>query len=67
MMALGGATIARLFRMVELMNSGRIPNIMGVDDGVPIHYSLAEIQVRGTDRLHRTHEHKNVDSDRKKT
>ena len=24
---------------------------MGVDDGVPIHYSLAEIQVRGTDRV----------------
>ena len=26
-MAFGGATIAQLFRMVELMNSGRIPNI----------------------------------------
>ena len=26
--AFGGATIAQLFRMVELMNSGRIPNIM---------------------------------------
>ena len=27
-MATGGATIAQLFRMVELMNLGRIPNIM---------------------------------------
>ena len=35
---------------------------MGVDDGVPFHCSLAEIQVRGTDRLHRTNEHKNVES-----
>ena len=40
---------------------------MGVDDGVPIYYSLVEIKVRNTDRLHRTHELKNVDSDRKKT
>ena len=28
MMAFGGATIAQLIRMVELMNPGRIPNIM---------------------------------------
>ena len=28
MMAFGGATIAHLFQMVELMNPGRIPNIM---------------------------------------
>ena len=28
MMAFGGATIAQLYRMVELMNPGRIPNIM---------------------------------------
>ena len=27
-MAFGGATIAQLYRMVELMNPGRIPNIM---------------------------------------
>ena len=27
-MAFGGAAIAQLFRMVELMNSGRIPNVM---------------------------------------
>ena len=39
---------------------------MGVDDGVPIHYSLAEIKVRGTDRLHRTNEHEDVDIHRKK-
>ena len=38
---------------------------MGVNDGVPIHYSLAEIQVRGFDRRHRTNEHGNVDIDRK--
>ena len=28
MMAFGGATIAQLFRMVELMNPGRTPNVM---------------------------------------
>ena len=27
MMAFGDATIAQLFRMVELMNPGRIPNV----------------------------------------
>ena len=27
-MAFGGATIAQLYRMVELMNTGRIPNVM---------------------------------------
>ena len=34
-MAFGGATIAQLYRMVELMNPGRIPNVMilvGTDD-----------------------------------
>ena len=40
---------------------------MGIDDGVPIHKSLAETRVRGTDRLHRTNDHENVDIDRKKT
>ena len=40
---------------------------MGANDGVPIYYSLAEIQLRSTDRLHRTHEHEDVDSNRKKT
>ena len=39
---------------------------MGIDDGMPIHYSLAEIQVRGTDRLHRTNEHEQFDIDKKK-
>ena len=28
MMAFGGATIAQLYRMVELMNPGKIPNVM---------------------------------------
>ena len=36
---------------------------MGVDDRVPFQYSLAEIQKRGTDRLNRTREQENVDSD----
>ena len=40
---------------------------MGVNDGVPIYYSLAEIQLRGTDRLHCTNEHEDVDSNREKT
>ena len=39
---------------------------MGIDDGVPTHNSLAEILVRGTDRLYRTNEHKIVDIDKKK-
>ena len=34
---------------------------MGIDDGVPIYYSLADVQVRGTDRVHRTDEHENTD------
>ena len=38
---------------------------MGIDNGVPIHYSLAEVQVRGADRLHSTDEHENVDIGRK--
>ena len=40
---------------------------MGGKDGVPIYYSLAEIQLRGTDRLHFIHEHEDIDSDEKKT
>ena len=39
---------------------------MGGNDGVPIYYSLVEIQRRGTDRWHCTHEHDDVDSNRKK-
>ena len=38
---------------------------MGIDDVVPIYYSLAEVQVCGTDRLHLTDEHKNADNDGK--
>ena len=40
---------------------------MGVDDSVPIYCSLAEIQLGGTDRLHCTNEHKDVDSNREET
>ena len=40
---------------------------MAIVDGVPIHKTLAQTQVRGTDRLHRTNDHENVDIDRKKT
>ena len=38
---------------------------MGIDDGEPIHYSLAEVQVCCTDRLHRTDEHGNAGIGRK--
>ena len=40
---------------------------MGIDDGVPIYYSLAEVQLRGTDRLHCTNEYEDVDSVREET
>ena len=40
---------------------------MVIDDGVPIYYSLAEVQLRGTDRLHCTNEHEDVDSGREET
>ena len=40
---------------------------MAVDDGVPIYYSLAAIQLRGTDRLHCTNEYKVLDSSREET
>ena len=84
-MAFGGATIAQLFWMVELMNSGRIPKIMiligtnnvsrGSDEEeaqwesmmVCLFTILWQKFKCGTDRLHRTHEHENVDIDRKKT
>ena len=39
---------------------------MGIDDGVLVHYSLAEVQLRGTDRLHCANEHEELDSSRKK-
>ena len=39
---------------------------MGIDDGVPNYYSLAQVQLRSTDRLQCTNEHEDVDSSRKK-
>ena len=39
---------------------------MGVNDGVIIYYSLAEVQLRGTDRLHCAYECKKLDSSREK-
>ena len=83
-MAFEGATTAQLYRMVELMNPGRIPSVMiqvgtnnisrssdeeealGIDDGVLVNYSLAEVQLRGTDRFHCAYECKKLDSGRKK-
>ena len=38
-----------------------------LDEMIKTMLSTEEDQVRGTDRLHRTNEHKNVDIDRKKT
>ena len=34
---------------------------VGIDADVPIYFSLAEVQVSGTDHLHRTNEHENAD------
>ena len=39
---------------------------MGINDGVLVHHSLAEVQLRGTDRLHGANERKKPDSIRKK-
>ena len=39
---------------------------MGINDGVFVYYPLAEIQLRGTDRLHCTNEHEEFDSSREK-
>ena len=39
---------------------------MGIDDGVLVYYSLAEVQLRGTDRLHCAYECKKLDSSREK-
>ena len=39
---------------------------MGVNDGVFAYHPLAEIQLRGTDRLHCANEHEKPDSSRKK-
>ena len=39
---------------------------MGSNDGVFVYYSLAEVQLRGTDRLHGANERMKPDSVRKK-
>ena len=39
---------------------------MGIDDGVLVNYSLAEVQLRGADRLHCAYECKKLDSGREK-
>ena len=39
---------------------------MGIDDGVLVYYSLAEVQLRGTDRLRCADEYKELDSNREK-
>ena len=39
---------------------------MGVNDGVFVHYPLAEIQLRGIDRLHCANEREELDSCREK-
>ena len=81
-MTFGGATIAQPYRIVELMNPGRIPNIMiligtnkelqelgrgrismGINDGMPIYHYPAEVQMRDTDRLHRSDELENFVTD----
>ena len=43
---------------------GRGRGTVGIDDGGLNFYSLAEVQMRGTDRLHCTDEHENTDSSR---
>ena len=40
---------------------------MRITDGMSIHHDMAEVSVRGTDRLHCTDEHDNAIDDRKKT
>ena len=81
-MAFGGAIIAQLYRMVQLMNPGRIPDIMirissnnvsrssdeeeAQWESMMFHQDMTEISMRGTDHLHRTDEHENAIVDRKK-
>ena len=50
---------------VQELGQGR--STMGIDDAMPIYHSIAEVKVRGTDRLHYTDEHENAIVDRKKT
>ena len=40
---------------------------MGINDGVLVYYPLAEVQLRGTDRLHCANEREDVDCSREKT
>ena len=39
---------------------------MGINDGVFAYYPLADIQLRGTDRLHCANEHEELDNSREK-
>ena len=39
---------------------------MGINDGVLVYYSLAEVQLRGTDRFHCANECKEFDCNRAK-
>ena len=63
----------KVSRVFDVQKNNQVKNnFTGVPDGsdeeeCTIHYSLAEIQVRGTDRLLRTNEHKNFYSDRKES
>ena len=40
---------------------------MGINDGVLFYYPLAEVQLRGTDRLHCANELEDIDCSREKT
>ena len=40
---------------------------MGINDGVLAYYSPAEVQLRGTDRLHCANDHEDIDCNREKT
>ena len=39
---------------------------MGINDGVLVYYPLAEVQLRGTDRLHCANEHEDIDCSKEK-
>ena len=79
-MGFGGATIAQLFWMVELMNPGRIPNVMilvgtnntsrSADEEEALWESMmAYLLLSGrssTDRLHCTNEHEDIDCNRER-
>ena len=40
---------------------------MGVDAGISTHHAMAEVSMRGTDRLHQTNEYEDAIIHRKKT